>query len=70
MPYARAVSAKSHDFDASGNETSTDYERMLRIVARAGYDDWLEVEYEGDRLSEEDGVRATIQLIRTVSPAD
>ena len=70
MPYARAVSAKAHDFDANGEETSTDFEGMLRIVAAAGYDDYLEVEYEGDRLSEEDGIRATIQLIRRVSPAD
>ena len=70
MPTARAVSAKAHAFDANGDETSTDFERMLRIVAAAGYAGPLEVEYEGDRLSEEDGIRATIQLIRRVSPAD
>ena len=70
MPSARAVSAKAHDFDASGNETSTDFERMLRVVAAAGYTGPLEVEYEGERLSEEDGIRATIRLIRTVSSAD
>ena len=70
MPSARGVSAKAHDFDANGDETSTDFERMLRIVAAAGYTGHLEVEYEGDRLSEEDGIRATIQLIRRFSPAD
>lgn len=70
MPWARAVSAKAHDFDAAGNETSTDYERMLRVVAAGGYTGYLGVEYEGDRLSEEAGVRATIDLIRRVSPAD
>ena len=68
MPWAGAVSVKSHDFDAAGNETTTDFARMLRIVADAGYDGWLGVEYEGDRLSEEDGVRATIELVRRVAP--
>ena len=33
MPYAKAVSAKTHDFDTlTGEETHTDYERMLGIV--------------------------------------
>src|SRR6185436_7972165 len=27
MPYAKAVSAKSHDFDVMGNETHTDYRK-------------------------------------------
>lgn len=67
MPWAQNVSAKSHDFDAAGNETSTDYRRMLRIVRDAGYRGWIEVEHEGDRLSEEDGVRATKRLVETVT---
>ena len=54
MPYAKAVSAKSHDFDTSGNETGTDYDRMLRIVLDAGYRGYVGIEYEGDRLSEQD----------------
>jgi L-ribulose-5-phosphate 3-epimerase len=29
MPYAKAVSAKSHEFDAEGNETKTDYLKMM-----------------------------------------
>jgi sugar phosphate isomerase/epimerase len=70
MPTARWVSAKAHAFDADGDETTTDFERMLRIVAGAGYTGPLEVEYEGDGMSEDDGIRATIQLIRRVSPAD
>ena len=66
MPWAGQVSAKSHDFDAQGNETSTDYRRMLRILRDARYEGWLEVEYEGERLSEEEGVRATKRLVETV----
>ena len=33
MPFAKAVSAKSHDFDAQGNETTKDYRRLMKIVA-------------------------------------
>ncbi|HVG37712.1 MAG TPA: sugar phosphate isomerase/epimerase family protein [Pyrinomonadaceae bacterium] len=66
MPYAKAVSAKSHDFDAQGNEVSIDYRRMLKIVADAGYHSFLGIEYEGSRLSEADGVRATKTLIERV----
>ena len=37
MPYAKAVSAKSHAFDEKGRETKTDYRKMLKIVQDAGY---------------------------------
>ena len=63
MPYAKAVSAKSHDFDASATETGTDYVRMLRIVLDAGYRGYVGVEYEGERLSEQEGVRHTLDLL-------
>ncbi|TDI38862.1 MAG: sugar phosphate isomerase/epimerase [Acidobacteria bacterium] len=66
MPYAKAVSAKSHDFDASGNEIRTDYERMLRIVLNAGYHGYIGIEYEGDEASERDGVRLTKALLERV----
>lgn len=63
MPYAKAVSAKSHEFDASGNDTGTDYDRMLRIVLDAGYRGYVGIEYEGDSLSEREGVRRTLDLL-------
>jgi L-ribulose-5-phosphate 3-epimerase len=66
MPYARAVSAKSYDFDAEGNETSIDYRRMMKIVVDAGYDGYVGIEYEGDRLPEVEGIRATRDLLETV----
>ncbi len=37
MPFAHAVSAKSHDFDEQGNEIHTDYRKMMQIVLDAGY---------------------------------
>lgn len=63
MPYAKAVSAKSHDFDDAGNETGTDYRRMLDIVLDAGYSGWIGIEYEGGRLSEAEGIRRTKALL-------
>ncbi len=66
MPFARAVSAKSHDFDARGDETRTDYRRMLKIVLGAGYRGFLGIEYEGERMSEPDGIRATKTLLERI----
>lgn len=66
MPFARGVSAKSHDFDEKGEETTKDYRRLLRIMLDAGYHGHLGIEYEGDRLSEPDGIRATKKLIETI----
>jgi sugar phosphate isomerase/epimerase len=66
MPWARAVSAKSHDFDAQGNETHTDYFRMLKIVTDAGYHGNLGIEYEGESLPETEGIRKTLELLKRV----
>ena len=63
MPYAKAVSAKSHDFDEKGNEIHTDYARMLEIVENAGYSGYIGVEYEGSSLGEEEGILATKKLL-------
>ena len=52
-----------YDFDSQGLETTIDYRRMLRIVADAGYRGFVGVEYEGQRLSEAEGIRATRDLI-------
>lgn len=66
MPYAKAVSAKSYDFNGDGDETTIDYQRMLRLVTNAGYDGYVGIEYEGSRLSEEEGIRATKSLLEKV----
>lgn len=66
MPYAKAVSAKSHEFDEQGRETGTDYSRMMRIVLDAGYRGHVGIEYEGDSISEHDGIIATRDLLRRV----
>lgn len=66
MPYAKGVSAKSHDFDADGFETKTDYKKMMKIVFDAGYTGWVGIEYEGKKLSEAEGIRATKALLERI----
>ena len=66
MPYAKAVSAKSHEFDKYGNETGTDYFKMMKIVLNAGYHGYVGIEYEGTRHSEMEGIQLTLQLLRKV----
>lgn len=66
MPFAKGVSAKSRDFDAQGNETTIDYPRMLQLVKRdktAAFNGFIGIEYSGNRLSEDEGIHATKQLL-------
>ncbi len=67
MPFAKAVSAKSHDFDAQGEETTIDFHRMLKIVTGAGFHSWVGIEYEGDRLPEREGVLKTKALLERIA---
>lgn len=66
MPYAKAVSAKSHDFDDLGNESHTDYRRMMRLVLDSGYRGWVGIEYEGSKLSESEGILHTKWLLEQI----
>ncbi len=66
MPFAKGVSAKSHDFDDQGNETSTDYRKMMEIVLSFGYRGYVGIEYEGSRLPEAEGIQLTKKLLETV----
>ncbi len=69
MPYAKAVSAKCHDFDEKGDETRIDYERMLEIVVdEGGYEGFIGIEYEGERLTEWEGIsrcKGLLERLRT-----
>ena len=67
MPVAKAVSAKSYDFDENGDETTIDYKKMIQIVKNAGYTGFIGVEYEGNRLSEEEGTLATKNLLLKIA---
>jgi sugar phosphate isomerase/epimerase len=68
MPFAKGVSAKTYDFDAQGNCIETDYTKMLAIVKKAGFRGIAGIEYEGSKLSEADGIRATKALLERLGP--
>jgi L-ribulose-5-phosphate 3-epimerase len=66
MPFAKAVSAKSHDFDEQGNESQKDYRRLMKTVLDAGYRSWVGIEYEGSKLPEREGIARTKVLLERI----
>jgi L-ribulose-5-phosphate 3-epimerase len=69
MPFAKAVSAKTYDFDDSGNETTIDYMKMMSIVLSHGYSGYVGIEYEGKNLPEYEGIRKSKELLEKCSVA-
>jgi len=79
MPFAKGVHAKTHVFDASGNDTETDFAKMFKIIGDSGFKGWVSVEYEGGLikmyakdnkyLDDDAGVLATKKLIEKVVAA-
>ena len=67
LPKAFGLSAKSYEFDDNGDETILDYYKLLSIVKRGGYKGFIGVEYEGEILSEKDGIIATKKLLEKAS---
>ena len=65
MPYAKGVSAKSHDFDEQGEEIHTDFQRILKIVVDSGFQGFVGVEFEGggDSMA---GIKSTKTLLEKV----
>lgn len=66
MPYAKGVSAKAHQFHADGEETKTDYLKAMKIVLDAGYRGFVGIEYEGEGISEQEGIKKTKALLEKV----
>ena len=63
MPYAKAVSAKSYDFDTKGEESTIDFKRIIDITKEFNYDGYYGIEYEGLNLGENDGIIKTKKLL-------
>ena len=63
MPYAKAVSAKSFDFNNNGEESTIDFKRIIDIVRSFEYKGYYGIEYEGLNLSEEKGILKTKKLL-------
>jgi sugar phosphate isomerase/epimerase len=66
MPFAKGVSAKSNDFDSEGNETKSDFYRIMKIVQASGFEGYVGIEYEGSVLPEKEGIIATKKLLEKV----
>ncbi|MFD1468674.1 sugar phosphate isomerase/epimerase family protein [Hymenobacter caeli] len=66
MPVAKGVSAKTFDFDAAGNCVETDYLKMFKIIKDSGFKGYVGIEYEGEKLSEEEGIKKTKALLEKV----
>jgi sugar phosphate isomerase/epimerase len=48
MPYAKGISAKTHMFDASGNDPETDFIKIFKIIKDSGWNNGIVgIEYEG-----------------------
>jgi sugar phosphate isomerase/epimerase len=69
MPWAKGISAKSRNFDDQGNETETDFYKMLQIIKDAGFNGYIDVEYEGSKLTEYEGIIATKKLLEKAGAA-
>jgi len=63
LPYAKAVSAKSYNFNEQGEDRKIDYYRMMKMVKESDYNGYIGVEYEGEEKSEHDGILLTKELM-------
>ena len=65
-PTVFCSSADNNDFNSDGDETNTDYYKMMNIVLSEGYSGYVGIEYEGRSLDEMSGIRATKKLLEKV----
>ncbi|MDO5972338.1 sugar phosphate isomerase/epimerase family protein [Flavivirga aquimarina] len=63
LPYAKAVSAKSRNFNEKGEDESIDYYKIMKMVKQSGYKGFIGVEYEGKIMSEDKGIELTRDLL-------
>jgi len=63
LPYAKAVSSKSYNFNENGEDTKIDYYRMMKMVKESDYDGYIGIEYEGVEKSEHEGILLTKALM-------
>jgi len=63
VPFAKGISAKTHDFDEKGNCIETDYDKIMQILKDHHFTGYIGIEYEGSNLSEDEGVRKSKTLI-------
>lgn len=53
MPYAKGISAKTHQFDDNGDDIETDFIKMFQIIKESGWSGgYVGIEYEGGLMRE------------------
>jgi hypothetical protein len=62
LPFAKSLCTKSWQFDAEGNETTIDFQRMMSIIKKSKFRGCIAIEYEGDEPV--DGIKKTAALIK------
>jgi len=63
LPFAKAVSAKSYNFNEKGDDTRIDYYKIMKMVKDSGYTGFIGVEYEGEVIPEAKGIELTRDLL-------
>lgn len=63
LPYAKAVSAKSYNFNDRGEDRIIDYYKLMKIVKDSDYNGYIGIEYEGMEKSEHEGILMTEKLM-------
>jgi len=66
VPFAKGISAKTFRFNEQGEEADIDYTKMFKIIHDAKFRGIVGIEWEGDSLSEEEGIRKTKALLQSV----
>lgn len=65
LPFSKSICTKSWEFDAEGNETKIDFQRMMKIIKASKFRGCIAIEYLGDKPVE--GIKKTAALINRYS---
>lgn len=66
-PFTKVFCANSFEFNSKGEETSVDYVKILELIDAALYKDYISIQYEGKKLGEEEGIKATKNLLLSMA---
>ena len=66
MPFAKGVSAKSYNFNETGEDRIIDYKKMFNVVGEFDYKGYVGIEYEGTEKGEHEGILLTKALLEKI----
>lgn len=62
LPYTKSICTKSWEFDAQGNETKIDFQKMMNVINESSFRGCIAIEYLGD--DPVAGVQQTATLVK------